>query len=174
MRVADLPLFLKELKIARRLATSSPIFTSDSEEKRVCEELTTGSRRNFNFYVLWMAKTKTIKCLIIRHAMFSSTVIINALHCNDLTIPVWPCRKTFCCLYSSLKETPHSKDGWMGNRVQSRSTSGCHGLTFHSLSQNGSATDDDISRLLHIWQTYKPFSKSRAAIHLPPSLHKFY
>ena len=43
MRVADLPLFLKELKIARRLATSSPIFTSDSKEKRVCEELTTGS-----------------------------------------------------------------------------------------------------------------------------------
>ena len=43
MRVADLPLFLKELKIARRLAISSPIFTSDSEEKRVCEELTTGS-----------------------------------------------------------------------------------------------------------------------------------
>ena len=40
MRVADLPLFLKELKIARRLAISSPIFTSDSEEKRVCEELT--------------------------------------------------------------------------------------------------------------------------------------
>ena len=49
MRVADLPLFLKELKIARRLAISSPIFTSDSEEKRVCEELTTGSRRTFNF-----------------------------------------------------------------------------------------------------------------------------
>ena len=40
MRVADLPVFLKELKIARRLATSSPIFPSDSEEKRVCEELT--------------------------------------------------------------------------------------------------------------------------------------
>ena len=40
VRVADLPVFLKELKIARRLATSSPIFTSDSEEKRVCEELT--------------------------------------------------------------------------------------------------------------------------------------
>ena len=47
VRVADLPVFLKELKIARRLATSSPIFTSDSEEKRVCEELTTGSRRTF-------------------------------------------------------------------------------------------------------------------------------
>ena len=50
MRVADLPLFLKESKIARRLATSSPIFTSDSEEKRVCEELTTESRRTFNSF----------------------------------------------------------------------------------------------------------------------------
>ena len=53
MRVADLPLFLKELKIARRLATSSPIFTSDSEEKRVCEELITGSRRTFNLTMFY-------------------------------------------------------------------------------------------------------------------------
>ena len=53
VRVADLPVFLKELKIARRLATSSPIFTSDSEEKRVCEELTTGSRRTFNLTMFY-------------------------------------------------------------------------------------------------------------------------
>lgn len=32
-RVADLPVFLKELKRASRLATSSSIFNSDSEER---------------------------------------------------------------------------------------------------------------------------------------------
>ena len=40
MRVTDLPVFLKELKIAKRLATLSSIFTSDSEERKVCAELT--------------------------------------------------------------------------------------------------------------------------------------
>ena len=40
-RVADLPAILKELKRLRRLATSSPIFSTDSEEMECfCEELT--------------------------------------------------------------------------------------------------------------------------------------
>ena len=40
-RVADLPAILKELKRLRRLATSSLIFSTDSEEmESFCEELT--------------------------------------------------------------------------------------------------------------------------------------
>ena len=41
VRVADLPAFLKELKMSIKLAKSSPIFSTESEEmKNFCEELT--------------------------------------------------------------------------------------------------------------------------------------
>ena len=48
IRVTDLPVFLKELNIARRLATLSHIFTSDSEKMRVCEELTNSHPSSMN------------------------------------------------------------------------------------------------------------------------------
>ena len=77
MRVADLPVFLEELKIARRLATSSPIFTSDSEEKRVCEELTTGSR-NYSISIVSMLTQNKKDHIKMSKSGRSSLAMINS------------------------------------------------------------------------------------------------